>query len=51
MQLGKTVNVDGATICSWELGETQPHKGTLNKMNTMWEKEIGPLLGYSKHKI
>ncbi|RZK70798.1 MAG: transcriptional regulator, partial [Pedobacter sp.] len=34
-QLGKILGVDGATVCSWELEENQPHKAILEKLNIM----------------
>lgn len=42
-QLGKILKVDGATVCSWELGETQPYKGMLTKLNslTSCSKRVG----------
>jgi DNA-binding XRE family transcriptional regulator len=34
-KLGTMLNVDGATIGSWEQGESQPYKRTLNKIQTL----------------
>jgi len=34
-QLGNIPGVDGATVCSWELEENQPHKVILEKLNVM----------------
>ena len=34
-QLGKILGVDGATICSWELEENQPHKAIFEKLDMM----------------
>jgi DNA-binding XRE family transcriptional regulator len=34
-QLGKILGVDGATVCSWELEENQPHKVILEMLATM----------------
>jgi len=36
-QLGKLLRVDGATVCSWELGKSQPHKEILTKLEAMLE--------------
>ena len=35
-QLGKILGVNGATVCSWELEENQPHKAILEKLDTMF---------------
>lgn len=32
------VNVDGVTISSWEHGESQPYKRTLQKFNTLFKE-------------
>ncbi|MEN5197014.1 helix-turn-helix domain-containing protein [Sphingobacterium faecium] len=37
-QLAKIIGVDGATVCSWELEENYPHKGTLAKVDMILEK-------------
>jgi DNA-binding XRE family transcriptional regulator len=34
-QMGKILKVDGGTVCSWELGENQPHKKMLEKLDAM----------------
>ena len=34
-QHGKILGVDGATVCSWELGENKPHKAILAKLDMM----------------
>ncbi|MBE9601600.1 transcriptional regulator [Pedobacter sp. MC2016-24] len=34
-KLGEIVGIDGGTICSWELGENQPHKKMLKKLDVM----------------
>lgn len=34
-QMGKVLIVDGGTICSWELGENQPHKEMLKKLDAI----------------
>jgi DNA-binding XRE family transcriptional regulator len=34
-QLGKLLGVDGATVCSWELGENQPHGTMILKLNAI----------------
>ena len=36
-QLGKILGVDGATVCSWESGEFQPHRAILKKLHAMLE--------------
>ncbi|KQS37174.1 XRE family transcriptional regulator [Pedobacter sp. Leaf194] len=38
-QMGKILSVDGATICSWELEEHQPHKEMLKKLDAMLATE------------
>ena len=38
-QLGKIVGVDESTVCSWELGENQPLKRWLIKLNTLFNEE------------
>ncbi|WP_211166349.1 helix-turn-helix domain-containing protein [Mucilaginibacter robiniae] len=40
-KLGTMLNVDGATICSWEQGESQPYQRTLQKINTLFKKFSG----------
>jgi DNA-binding XRE family transcriptional regulator len=37
-KLGTMLNVDGATISSWEQGESQPHKQTLIKLYALLNK-------------
>jgi DNA-binding XRE family transcriptional regulator len=37
-QLGQLVGVDSGTVCSWELGDNQPHKKTLTKLETMFKE-------------
>lgn len=34
-QLGKILEVDGATVCSWELGEQNPQKAMLTKLDAI----------------
>lgn len=34
-QFGKILGVDGATVCSWELEETKPHKAIMEKLDSM----------------
>jgi len=34
---GKILGVDGATVCSWESGEFQPHRAILKKLHAMLE--------------
>jgi DNA-binding XRE family transcriptional regulator len=41
-KLGTMLNVDGATICSWEKGESQPYKRTLDQINTLF-KEVSDM--------
>jgi DNA-binding XRE family transcriptional regulator len=36
-QLGKILNVDGATVCSWESDEFQPMRKTMTKLQTLLE--------------
>ncbi len=40
VQLGEILNVDGATVCSWELGENRPHKRMLAKLDSIWNRDI-----------
>jgi len=35
-QLGEIFEVDGATVCSWELGENQPHKRMVAKLDLIY---------------
>ena len=37
-KLGTMLNVDGATICSWEQGESQPYQRTLNKIYALFDE-------------
>jgi transcriptional regulator with XRE-family HTH domain len=37
-KLGTMLNVDGATISSWEQGESQPHKQTLKRLYALLNK-------------
>jgi transcriptional regulator with XRE-family HTH domain len=39
-KLGTMLNVDGATISSWEQGESRPYKQTLNKINNLLNKAL-----------
>ncbi|MFF5383385.1 helix-turn-helix domain-containing protein [Pedobacter suwonensis] len=41
-QLGKTLGVDGSTICSWELGENKPNKEVFEKLEAIF-KGMGEL--------
>lgn len=37
-KLGTMLNVDGATINSWEQGASQPHQRTLNNVHTLFNE-------------
>jgi DNA-binding XRE family transcriptional regulator len=46
-RLGKILKVDGATVCSWEQAESQPHKETLMKIDAILSDGIFTTLGSS----
>jgi DNA-binding XRE family transcriptional regulator len=39
-KLGRMLNVDGATVSSWEQGESQPYKRAIEKINTLLSKVL-----------
>lgn len=43
-ELGRRLNVDGGTVCCWELGKNLPHEETRQKIDSLLEKMEDQLL-------